>query len=42
MLAFPCGLIRGALSNLGINSVVTVDVQSPPAIEFTIQIQQQN
>ena len=30
-LAFPCGLIRGALSNFGINSIVTADVSAMPA-----------
>ncbi|XP_046579804.1 trafficking protein particle complex subunit 6b-like [Haliotis rubra] len=39
-LAFPCGLIRGALSNLGINCiVVTADVSAMPACKFQIQIQ---
>ncbi|XP_041354008.1 trafficking protein particle complex subunit 6b-like [Gigantopelta aegis] len=38
-LAFPCGLIRGALSNFGINSIVTADVSAMPACKFQIQIQ---
>ncbi|OWF42194.1 trafficking protein particle complex subunit 6B-like [Mizuhopecten yessoensis] len=38
-LAFPCGMIRGALSNLGINCVVTAEVSAMPACKFQIQIQ---
>ncbi|XP_013408541.1 trafficking protein particle complex subunit 6B [Lingula anatina] len=38
-LAFPCGLIRGALSNLGIASNVTAEVSAMPACKFQIQIQ---
>ncbi|XP_074662189.1 trafficking protein particle complex subunit 6b-like [Tubulanus polymorphus] len=38
-LAFPCGLIRGALANLGIHCVVTADVTTMPACKFQIQIQ---
>ncbi|XP_046997136.1 trafficking protein particle complex subunit 6b [Schistocerca americana] len=38
-VAFTCGLIRGALSNLGINSMVTAEVQSMPACKFHIQVQ---
>ncbi|KAJ8308711.1 hypothetical protein KUTeg_013585 [Tegillarca granosa] len=30
-LAFPCGMIRGALSNLGINCIVTAEVSAMPA-----------
>ncbi|ELT95033.1 hypothetical protein CAPTEDRAFT_126805 [Capitella teleta] len=33
-LALPCGLIRGALANLGIISVVTADVTTMPACEY--------
>lgn len=36
-LAFTCGLIRGALANLGINSVVTADIASPPTCRFQVQ-----
>jgi hypothetical protein len=35
-VAFTCGLIRGALSNLGINSMVTAEVHSMPACKFHI------
>ncbi|XP_022667291.1 trafficking protein particle complex subunit 6B-like isoform X2 [Varroa jacobsoni] len=38
-LAFPCGLIRGALSNLGVTSVVTVEVTELPSCKFQIQAQ---
>ncbi|KAJ6218107.1 hypothetical protein RDWZM_009264 [Blomia tropicalis] len=41
-LAFSCGLIRGALANLGIISIVTAEVLTPPSIKFQIQIQPQN
>lgn len=37
-LAFPCGLIRGALSNFGITSVVTVDINTMPCCEFVAKI----
>ncbi|XP_056021060.1 trafficking protein particle complex subunit 6b-like [Ostrea edulis] len=38
-LALPCGMIRGALSNLGVNCVVTAEVSAMPACKFQIQIQ---
>ena len=38
--AFACGLLRGALSNLGIHSVVTAEIAVVPAVKFQIQIQQ--
>ncbi|XP_076803350.1 trafficking protein particle complex subunit 6b-like isoform X2 [Clavelina lepadiformis] len=38
-LAVPCGFVRGALANLGINSVVTAEVISMPAAKFQIMIQ---
>jgi len=42
MLAFPCGLIRGALSNLGISAVVSCDFladgRSMSACSFNIKI----
>lgn len=37
-VAFTCGLIRGCLSNLGINSTVTAEVQSIPSCKFHIQV----
>lgn len=38
-LAFSCGLIRGALCNLGLRSVVTAEVITPPSCRFQVQIQ---
>jgi len=38
-LAFPCGLIRGSLANLGVVSIVTADVTTMPACKFQVQIQ---
>jgi len=38
--AMACGLLRGALSNLGIHSVVTAEISVMPAVKFQIQIQQ--
>ncbi|XP_015924475.1 trafficking protein particle complex subunit 6b [Parasteatoda tepidariorum] len=35
-LAFTCGLVRGALMNLGIVSVVTADVSTPPNCKFQV------
>ncbi|KAI9028532.1 NO signaling/Golgi transport ligand-binding domain-containing protein [Hyaloraphidium curvatum] len=37
-LAFPCGLIRGALANLGIPSVVLAEVTALPACTFQIKV----
>lgn len=37
--AFPCGLIRGALANLGVICIVTAEVTTMPACKFQIQIQ---
>lgn len=39
-VAFTCGMIRGALANLGITVVVTSEVTSPPSCKFQIQAQQ--
>ncbi|XP_039261489.1 trafficking protein particle complex subunit 6b-like [Styela clava] len=38
-LAFPCGLVRGALASLGINSIVTAEVVVMPAVKFQIMVQ---
>jgi len=40
-LAFTCGLIRGALANLGLISIVTEEIVLPPSCRFQIQIQRQ-
>ncbi|MCL7041553.1 hypothetical protein MKW94_007764 [Papaver nudicaule] len=37
-LYFPCGLIRGALSNLGIPCAVSADMSNLPACSFVIRI----
>ncbi|XP_015794357.1 trafficking protein particle complex subunit 6B [Tetranychus urticae] len=37
-LAFSCGLIRGALGNLGFNAIVTGEVVKPPSCRFQVQI----
>ncbi|RKO94198.1 transport protein particle component, Bet3 family protein [Blyttiomyces helicus] len=37
-LAFPCGLIRGALANLGVVTVVIAEVTSIPSCTFQIKI----
>ncbi|KAI1893370.1 hypothetical protein AGOR_G00123040 [Albula goreensis] len=38
-LAFSCGLVRGALSNLGLDSVVTAEVSNMPSCKFQVVIQ---
>lgn len=38
-LAFPCGLLRGALSTLGIESLVSASVATLPACRFQVLIQ---
>lgn len=37
-LAFPCGLVRGALANLNVNSTVLAEVQQIPIVTFQIKI----
>ncbi|KAG4079974.1 hypothetical protein HA402_006286 [Bradysia odoriphaga] len=37
-VAFTCGLVRGSLANLGINSTVTAEVHSMPTCKFHIQV----
>ncbi|XP_076896357.1 uncharacterized protein LOC143624590 [Bidens hawaiensis] len=37
-LYFPCGIIRGALSNLGIPCAVSADISNLPACSFVIRI----
>lgn len=34
-LYFPCGIIRGALSNLGIPCAVSADISNLPACKFS-------
>ncbi|GLE05866.1 hypothetical protein PINS_up015047 [Pythium insidiosum] len=37
-LVFPCGLIRGALANLGITAIVNADLTTLPGCLFNIKI----
>ncbi|XP_054258759.1 trafficking protein particle complex subunit 6b [Macrosteles quadrilineatus] len=37
-VTFTCGLLRGALANLGIVSLVTAEVQPMPAVKFHIEV----
>ncbi|KAJ4950064.1 hypothetical protein NE237_026896 [Protea cynaroides] len=37
-LYFPCGIIRGALSNLGIPCAVSADISNLPACSFLVRI----
>ncbi|CAG0899527.1 unnamed protein product [Darwinula stevensoni] len=39
LVVFTCGLVRGALANLGIVSVVTAEVSAMPICKFQVQIQ---
>jgi len=41
-LAFPCGIIRGALTNLHIPCIVTASVDVLPVVRFSIQVQQRS
>lgn len=38
-LAMSCGIVRGVLSSLGINSIVTAEVIMMPAVKFQIMLQ---
>ncbi|CAN6270768.1 unnamed protein product, partial [Urochloa humidicola] len=38
LLYFPCGLIRGALTNLGISCSVSADMSNLPACSFVVRI----
>ena len=40
-VAFPCGLVRGALAGLGVSSFVSADLNEMPAIKFQVEIQRQ-
>lgn len=37
-VAFPCGLIRGALAGLGVSSFVSADINEMPAVKFQVEI----
>lgn len=38
-VSFTCGIIRGGLANLGINSVVTAEVENMPSCKFHIHVE---
>eukprot|EP00128_Syssomonas_multiformis_P007025 Colp12_sorted_trinity150504_noHs@15300 len=38
LLAFPCGLIRGALVNLDVSCIVSAEVSQMPICTFTLRI----
>ena len=38
MLHFPCGMIRGALANLGVLALVNADFNNLPACTFNIRV----
>lgn len=40
LLQFPCGVLRGALANLGITATVSPEQVSPPTCSFNIRIAQ--
>ncbi|GAB4835888.1 hypothetical protein Ancab_000807 [Ancistrocladus abbreviatus] len=37
-LYFPCGIIRGALTNFGIPCAVSADISNLPACSFVVRI----
>jgi len=37
-VVFSCGMVRGAMANLGISCVVSADIPSVPCCTFTIKI----
>ena len=37
-LILPCGIIRGALANLGVTAVITADISTVPSCIFNIKI----
>uniref|UniRef100_A0A0X3Q059 Trafficking protein particle complex subunit 6B n=2 Tax=Schistocephalus solidus TaxID=70667 RepID=A0A0X3Q059_SCHSO len=38
LLAFPCGLLRGALTSLGVKCIVKAEIPQLPACQFTISV----
>jgi len=38
MLHFPCGILRGALANLGVFTIINADFNTLPACTFNIRI----
>lgn len=41
MLHFPCGIIRGALANLGLQGIVNAEFNSFPGCTFHIRLKSQ-
>ncbi|KAI1722776.1 transport protein particle (TRAPP) component domain-containing protein [Ditylenchus destructor] len=37
-LAFPSGIVRGALANLGISAIVNAQVEKLPVVKFNVQL----
>jgi hypothetical protein len=39
-VVYSCGLVRGSLANLGLNSIVTAEISSQlPSVKFQVQVQ---
>nr|CDS27605.1 trafficking protein particle complex subunit 6b [Hymenolepis microstoma] len=38
ILAFACGLLRGALTSLGVNCIVNAEILQIPSCQFTIRV----
>jgi len=38
-VVFTCGLVRGSLANLGLNSIVTAEIVTPPSVKFQVQVE---
>ncbi|KAL3287185.1 hypothetical protein HHI36_001662 [Cryptolaemus montrouzieri] len=38
-VTFTCGVLRGSLANLGVDSIVTAEIQTMPSCKFHIQVQ---
>ena len=38
LLFFPCGILRGALANLGLSAIVNADFNVLPGVTFNIRI----
>jgi trafficking protein particle complex subunit 6 len=38
LLNFPCGILRGALANLGLSAIVNADFTALPSVKFNIVI----
>ncbi|XP_075242244.1 trafficking protein particle complex subunit 6b-like [Convolutriloba macropyga] len=37
-LAIPCGVLRGALANIGVSASVSSEIVKPPQVKFTVTI----